>query len=147
MENNQAIKFVDNSLSIGDYGYVLRRYIYHNEWDKHVLKNIANLIFKPMTNFNYSRCFSYMFMEDIDLKQPFFAKGTREAVAERGYIEFISLKISAISPVFYIEKAQYEPHEDGIKHSLNIRELSQFKNTYLEEKYEELIHVLEKEEL
>ncbi|WP_211272883.1 hypothetical protein, partial [Enterococcus termitis] len=63
--NERAINFVNRSLKEGDYGYVLRKYVYSDEWDEHLLKNMEGIVFEPSGGFDYTRCFSYMFMEDI----------------------------------------------------------------------------------
>jgi hypothetical protein len=143
--NERAINFVNRRLKDGDYGYVLRKYVKGNQWNSYLLNGMEGIIFKPMTSFEYSRCFSYYFMEDIQLSKPFFTLEAKNEVMERGYIEFISLQISAISPFFIIEKAQYQKSKEGI--SLDLIDLIEFKNEKLEKKYEELIVVLTKQKL
>lgn len=138
--NDRAINFVSRSLKEGDYGYVLRKYVYSDEWDEHLLKNMEGIVFEPSGGFDYTRCFSYYFMEDIKLKNSFFSDKSTKEIMERGYIEFISLKISAISPFFIIEKAQYQKPKEG--QTLDIVNLKEFKNQTLEKKYSELIEVL-----
>ncbi|WP_211272294.1 hypothetical protein [Enterococcus rivorum] len=143
--NEQAINFVKRSLKEGDYGYVLRKYVYSDEWDEHLLKNMEGIVFKPSGSFDYTRCFSYMFMEDIKLSNPFFTIEAKNEVMERGYIEYIGLKISAISPFFTLRKAQYQKPKEGI--TLDIIDLTEFKNKKLEKKYTELIEVLTEQKL
>jgi hypothetical protein len=143
--NERAINFVNRRLKEGDYGYVLRKYVYSDEWDEHLLNNMEGIIFKSMTSFEYRRCFSYYFMEDIQLSRPFFTLEAKNEVMERGYIEFINLQISAISPFFIIEKAQYQKPKEGI--TLDIVDLTEFKNKKLEKKYTELIEVLTEQKL
>jgi hypothetical protein len=143
--NERAINFVDRSLQNGDYGYTLRKYVYSDEWDEHLLKNMKGIVFKPSGGFDYTRCFSYYFMEDIQLSKPFFSQEATKEVMERGYIEFINLQISAISPFFIIEKAQYQKPKEGI--TLDIVDLREFKNKKLEKKYTELIEVLTEQKL
>ncbi|OJG96713.1 hypothetical protein RV18_GL001919 [Enterococcus termitis] len=79
------------------------------------------------------------------MENSFFSDGATREIMERGYIEFISLQISAISPFFIIEKAQYQKSKEGI--SLDLTDLTEFKNEKLEKKYEELIVVLTKQKL
>ncbi|MFD2306074.1 hypothetical protein ACWOC9_03565 [Enterococcus termitis] len=143
--NERAINFVNRSLKDGDYGYVLRKYVKGNQWNSYLLNNMEGIVFKPMTSFEYARCFSYYFIEDIKLENSFFSDGATREIMERGYIEFISLQISAISPFFIIEKAQYQKSKEGI--SLDLTDLTEFKNEKLEKKYEELIVVLTKQKL
>lgn len=146
MSNTEhAINFVNRSLKEGNYGYVLRKYVKGNQWDSYLLNHMEEIIFKPMTSFEYSRCFSYYFMEDIQLSKPFFTLEAKNEVIKRGYIEFINLQISAISPFFIIEKAQYQKPEEGI--TLDIIDLTEFKNKKLDKKYTELIEVLTERKL
>ncbi|MBL1226867.1 hypothetical protein [Enterococcus sp. BWR-S5] len=146
MDNNKrAMSIVDNNLSLGGHSYVLMRYVHHDEWDKYITTNMDGIIFVPSGGFDYTRCFSYMFLEDIDLQHGFFTYEATEEILKRGYIEFISLKISAISPFFYVERAVYVPNKEG--KNLDIADLEQFKNIRLEQKYTELIESLEKENL
>lgn len=146
MNNTErAINFVNRSLKEGDYGYVLRKYVKGNQWNSYLLNKMEGIIFKPMTSFEYSRCFSYYFMEDIQLSKPFFTLEAKNEVMERGYIEFVNLQISAISPFFIIEKAQYQKPKEGI--TLDIVDLTEFKNKKLEKKYTELIEVLTEQKL
>lgn len=135
MESKRAIDFVKRTLGEGDYGYTLRNYLKNDTLDYLLLDNMEGITFIHMTDFNYGRCFAYMFMEDIQLSQSFFTPKAREEVIQRGYIEFISLKISAISPFFYIDKAKYVP-EDG---KLKIILLDQFKNEKLENKFADIL--------
>lgn len=144
-KTKEAIDFVSRSLKEGDYGYVLRKYIKGSEWNAHLLNNMDGIIFEPMSSFDYTRCFSYYFMEDINLSEPFFSQEAKKEVMERGYIEFINLQISAISPFFIIEKAQYQTPKEGI--TLDIIDLTEFKNKKLEKKYTELIEVLTEQKL
>ncbi|MFD2306075.1 hypothetical protein ACWOC9_03560 [Enterococcus termitis] len=143
--NERAINFVNRSLKEGDYGYVLRKYVYSDEWDEHLLKNMEGIVFEPSGGFDYTRCFSYMFMEDIKLKNSFFSDKSTKEIMERGYIEYIGLKISAISPFFTIRKAQYQNPKEGI--TFDIVDLTEFKNKKLEKKYTELIEVLTEQKL
>ncbi|MBP2100009.1 hypothetical protein [Enterococcus rivorum] len=143
--NERAINFVNRSLRSGDYGYVLRKYVKGNEWNTYLLNNMEGIIFKPRTSFEYARCFSYYFYEDIDLKNSFFSEEATKEIIKRGYIEFISLQISAISPFFIIKKAQYLTPKEG--ETLDIIELEEFQNTALEKKYTELIEVLTEQKL
>lgn len=138
MNQNEAIQFVNETLAEGDYGYALRAFVRANSWDDILLKNMENIRFENMTDFNYSRCFSYMFIEDIGLEKGFFTKESTKVIVERGYIEFISLKISAISPFCYIDRAKYQANGD----SLDIADLEAFGNSALEKKYIELKQTL-----
>lgn len=146
MNNTErAINFVNRSLKEGDYGYVLRKYVKGNQWNSYLLNGMEGIVFKPMTSFEYTRCFSYYFIEDIQLENSFFSDGATREIMERGYIEFINLQISAISPFFIIEKAQYQKPKEGI--TLDIIDLTEFKNKKLEKKYTELIEVLTEQKL
>ncbi|MBP1046604.1 hypothetical protein I6N96_09920 [Enterococcus sp. BWM-S5] len=135
MKSKLAIDFVNRTLNEGDYGYTLRNYLKIDTLDYLLLDNMDGITFLHMTDFNYGRCFAYMFMEDIQLSKSFFTVKAREEVIQRGYIEFISLKISAISPFFYMDKAMYIPEEGKLRIVL----LDQFKNEKLEEKFSNIL--------
>ncbi|MHC5216385.1 hypothetical protein ACYSNR_06935 [Enterococcus sp. LJL128] len=139
MKSNLAMDFVKRTLKEGDYGYTLRNYLKIDTLDYLLLEDMDDITFLHMTDFNYGRCFAYMFMEDIHLSQNFFTVKAREEVIERGFIEFISLKISAIGPFFYIDKAMYVPEGNKLKITL----LDQFKNNRMEEKFENLLLCLD----
>lgn len=139
MESKRAIDFVKRTLSEGDYGYTLREYLKLDTWDHLLSDNMEGITFINMTDFNYNRCFSYYFMEDIQLSQFFFTVKAREEVIQRGYIEFIGLNISAIGPFFYIDKGVYEPDGERLK----IKYIDHFKNDQLEQKYKNLIERLD----
>ncbi|MHC5216382.1 hypothetical protein ACYSNR_06920 [Enterococcus sp. LJL128] len=82
--------------------------------------------------------FHYYFFEDIQLHHPFFSEKANKEIITRGYIEFISLKISAIAPFYYINKAMYS----GATVPLDITYLEQFKNNNLEKKYHSIKEVM-----
>lgn len=143
MENQKAIRYVKNVLGGGNYGYALRKYVDLGFWDKTISNNMSGLVLEHTTEFSYSRCFAYIFMEDIKLKHPFFSSESNGEIIERGYLEIISLKISGISPFYTIEKAQYVPDGDR----LSITYINSFQNKLLDEKYRELQLQLEKQKM
>ncbi len=143
MESQKAIRYVKRVLGGGNYGYALRKYVDLGFWDDTISKNMIGLVLEHTTEFSYSRCFAYMFMEDIGLEYSFFSGKSNKQIIERGYLEFISLKISGISPFYRIVKAQYVPEGDRLK----IAYLETFQNNLLEEKYKELKLQLEKQKL
>jgi hypothetical protein len=134
MKSKQAIEFVNRTLKEGVYGYTLRKYVNIDTWDHILINNLDGIKFVQMTDFNYSRCFSYYFMEDIELKQDFFSPEAKKEVINRGYIEFINLSISAISSFYIIEKAKYVADGDKLK----IEDIDEFSNVVLKKKFEEL---------
>ncbi|MCA5011789.1 MULTISPECIES: hypothetical protein [unclassified Enterococcus] len=143
MENKEAINFVKRSLNVGDYGYTLRKYIKPDIWDAVLFSELQNLTVERMTDFNYSRCFSYYILEDLELKNPFFSEKATNEIMDRGYIEFISLKISAISPFFYLERAMYSKG----KEKLELAHIKKFRNSLLEKEMVRIQNKLEQHDL
>lgn len=139
MESQKAIRYVRHVLGEGNYGYVLRKYVDRSYWDYLFPEEGKGIVVEEITDFNYSRCFGFMFMEDIGIKGSFFKGDSTDLVREKGQLEFISLKISGISPFYTIKKAQYEPIGDR----LDITYLEVFKNQLLEDKYQSLMVELE----
>ena len=139
----KAIQTTDYRLKEGSiFGYTLMKYVSPDYWDNIIKPANKEMVFENLTDYNYSRCFSYMFMEDIHLKSPFFTKEATQEVIKRGYIELISLKISIISPFYTIDRAMYQADGERLK----INYIEEFKNEILEKKYQELKRVVEAED-
>lgn len=129
---NLAIFIVDDRLKTGNcYAHTLLKYVPNNYWDTYLSIETEDLIIENITDFNYSRCFHYYFIEDIELQHPFFSKEADDEIIARGYVEFISLRISAIAPFYSIEKAMY----NGNEIPLNLTKLSEFQNRDLEKHF------------
>lgn len=90
--SKKAIQNVDKKLSEGVYGYVLAKYVPTGFWTDLLLCDTKGLIGENTTDFNYSRCFTYRFFEDIKTQQNFYIREARKEVIARGYLELFYTK-------------------------------------------------------
>lgn len=110
--SKKAIRGVDLDLKEGDYSYPFFGYVPWDYWDDLLLCDTIGLIGENATDFNYSRCFTYSFFEDIKIQQNFYIREARKEVIARGYLEFFYVKISAFGPYYFIQRAKYIPVGD-----------------------------------
>ena len=95
-----------------------------------LLCDTIGLIGENATDFNYSRCFTYRFFEDIKTQQNFYIREARKEVIDRGYLELFYVKISAFGPYYFIQRAKYIPAGDKLK----LIRISECQNQELEAK-------------
>lgn len=130
MYSEKAIQNVDKNLSEGVYGYVLAKYVPRGFWDDLLVSDTAGIKTMNETSFNYSRCFTYSFFEDIQLQHNFYTVEATKEVIARGYLEYFDVRISAFGPYYYIDRGKYVPDGD----SLELIDISECQNQVLEAK-------------
>lgn len=113
--NKKAIRDVDRRLNEGIYSYPLFCYVPRNYWDDLLICETVGLITTNDTNFNYSRCFTYSFFEDIKSQRDFYSRESRKEVIDRGYLELFYVKISTFGPYYFVQRAKYIPDGERLK--------------------------------
>lgn len=130
MYSKKAIQFVDQSLCEGDYCYPLLQYVPGNYWDDLLMSDTPGITIMNATNFNYARCFTYRFFEDIKLEHKFYTREARKEVIARGYLELFYVRISTFGPYYYIQRLKYIPNGEA----LDLIDISECENQDLEAK-------------
>lgn len=132
--SEKAIQFVDKRLNEGMYNYPLFCYVPWDYWNDLLVSDTAGITTTNETNFNYARCFTYSFFEDIKLQHNFYTVEATKEVIARGYLEYFDVRISAFGPYYYIDRGKYVPDGD----SLELIDISECQNQVLEAKILEL---------
>lgn len=141
----EHVKFmVDKSLEEGwPFSYILNTYVSSKGWMDLISNQINYGVLYNATEYNYSRCFSFLILENIKLPGGLYSNEAKKFIIERGRFDTLSIQISAIAPCAIVERRRYVPNGNKLEYPI----IEKFNNEEFEQTYEAILTLLKEKEI